>query len=269
VRGAFLFGCLLVARLVAACGASAAGDDGAFRFGPAGPSDGALPLVIVHGMQFRWTVEYPTGAEASELVVPLGRAIRLEVRSSDVEHRFEVEGSRLRIDAPPGGATVRRLEGLAPATLRTRCSVNCGPMPETFSIPVRVVPADEFDRFVTGLDQPPTDRSMAVYGRDVYVESGCQACHSVGIGDALTDLPGSTRELDDGSSLLLDEATFAPYVRESITAPRARVERGWSSPMPAYAGLRAVQLDALVAYLACQTQDCASRTECAGVCAAR
>lgn len=78
---------------------------------------------------------------------------------------------------------------------------------------------------------------------------GCNACHSVngkaGLGPSLLNLPGSSRTMQDGETLLADEA----YIRESIAMPAAKKVSGFRVAMPYYESLTPEQLEALVAYL--------------------
>ena len=86
-------------------------------------------------------------------------------------------------------------------------------------------------------------------GSQIFISAGCQTCHlpqAGTIAPSLYGLIGREREFVDGSTLIADEA----YVRESISAPTARVVKGYAPVMPALAGvLEAAQLDQLVAYI--------------------
>jgi mono/diheme cytochrome c family protein len=69
-------------------------------------------------------------------------------------------------------------------------------------------------------------------GRQVARDGGCAACHGAdgggATGPAWTDLYLRDVELDDGSTVLADDA----YLIESITDPRVKVVEGYSVPMP-------------------------------------
>ena len=64
-----------------------------------------VPTVKVTGRQFAWSYAYPGGKTTSQLVLPLGRPVRLDVLSADVIHGFFVPAFRLKVDAVPGGPT--------------------------------------------------------------------------------------------------------------------------------------------------------------------
>ncbi len=88
----------------------------------------------------------------------------------------------------------------------------------------------------------------AARGRDLAERHGCLACHSQdgsrGVGPSWQGLFGSERELADGGSATADTA----YLRESITAPAAKLVKGYPPVMQPYA-LAEDELAALVDYL--------------------
>jgi cytochrome c oxidase subunit 2 len=85
-------------------------------------------------------------------------------------------------------------------------------------------------------------------GRTLVNTTGCAACHGVdgrgGIGGPIVGVLGSEVELDDGSTLVADEA----YVAEAITDPDARRVAGSSLPMPSNE-LSPDEVDAIVTFL--------------------
>lgn len=69
-------------------------------------------------------------------------------------------------------------------------------------------------------------------GRALALEKGCAACHGPNgegrVGPAFSGLFGSTVELEDGSTVVADEA----YIVESIKEPNAKRVAGFNLPMP-------------------------------------
>jgi cytochrome c oxidase subunit 2 len=69
-------------------------------------------------------------------------------------------------------------------------------------------------------------------GRAVFRSSGCASCHGPngdgGVGPQLAGLWGSTVTLDDGSTVVADEA----YLYESIADPGAKRVEGFGLRMP-------------------------------------
>lgn len=108
---------------------------------------------------------------------------------------------------------------------------------------------DEIIAYITELAATDSTLSAAAEtGHDVARSNGCSACHGAngegGVASAFVGLYGSEVTLDDGSSVVADEA----YIRESIVDPDAQRVAGYDTPMPSN-DLDADQVDALVAYI--------------------
>ncbi|MGJ8725178.1 MAG: urate hydroxylase PuuD [Roseibacillus sp.] len=86
-------------------------------------------------------------------------------------------------------------------------------------------------------------------GEQVFISTGCTACHlpqAGTIAPSLHGLLGTKREFEDGTSLVADEA----YLRESILNSTTKVVKGYAPAMPPYATvLTDEQVNNLVAYL--------------------
>ena len=88
-------------------------------------------------------------------------------------------------------------------------------------------------------------------GEELFQANGCYACHSLTgetlIGPTLLGVFGTTVELDDGSSVLIDDA----YLVESILQPDAKRVAGYGeAAMPSYEGIvSAADAEALADYI--------------------
>jgi len=114
-----------------------------------------------------------------------------------------------------------------------------------------------------GNDSPAAERSDPAYsdggagaaadrGHELSRTRGCAACHGAdgqgGVGQAWTGLAGSTVTLDDGSTVIADEA----YLTESIVDPTAKVVDGFAVAMPKPT-LSDAEVADLVAYISSLT----------------
>jgi cytochrome c oxidase subunit II len=92
------------------------------------------------------------------------------------------------------------------------------------------------------------DDPAVARGRAIAQDVGCTSCHSTGTNDGLGPGWGGTwgteRELDDGTTVEVDEA----YLRRSVTDPDAEVVAGFNPIMPRV-HLSDEELDDVVAYL--------------------
>ena len=95
---------------------------------------------------------------------------------------------------------------------------------------------------------------LAQRGKQTAASSGCASCHGAngqgGVGPGWVDLAGSVRELDDGSTVVADEA----YLLRAILEPEAEVVAGYSIRMPTN-GLSEAQAQNVVTYIQELTSD--------------
>jgi cytochrome c oxidase subunit 2 len=115
-------------------------------------------VIELQAQQFSWQVTYPNDESAvDELVVPLGKRVRYDVRSTDVLHSFWVPAFRTKIDAVPGLVTQVRITATEVGTidddinLRIQCAELCGAGHATMMLPVRVVSDAEWTDYIESL----------------------------------------------------------------------------------------------------------------------
>jgi cytochrome c oxidase subunit 2 len=86
-------------------------------------------------------------------------------------------------------------------------------------------------------------------GMDLANKQGCLGCHTVDgttlLGPTWKGLFGKDDELEDGSTVTVDEA----YIAESIKDPGAKLAKGFSNIMPAFGQLAQEDIDAIIAYI--------------------
>lgn len=85
-------------------------------------------------------------------------------------------------------------------------------------------------------------------GRELYNSSGCAGCHGRdgdgGVGPSLIGLPGSERELIDGSTVIADH----DYLVRAIMDPDAEIVVGYNLRMPSNR-LTIEEVESLIAYI--------------------
>lgn len=92
--------------------------------------------VAVTAKQFNWEFTYPGPdkrfgtrddiTKENELHVPVGKVVRLTLRSKDVIHSFFVPNLRLKQDVVPGRTIVAWFEATRPGDYQIACSELCG-----------------------------------------------------------------------------------------------------------------------------------------------
>ncbi len=92
------------------------------------------------------------------------------------------------------------------------------------------------------------DRSLALRGRQRFLQYQCIACHSADAaakGPNLEAIFNKPVALEGGRTVLADEN----YIRESIVNPRAKIVAGFEPIMPTFQGMPEDELLELVAFI--------------------
>jgi len=210
------------------------------------PPDETLNIYVV-GKQWMWKFQHLDGQrEINELHVPVGRPVKLIMASEDVIHDLFVPAFRVKADVVPGRYTSIWFEPTTPGTYHLFCAEYCGTRHSGMIGQVIVMTPDDYQAWLSGGLQ---EGSLASAGQKLFNDLACNTCHRLdaqGRGPVLQNLFGSTQVLQNGQTVVVDEA----YVRESILHPGARITAGFQPIMPTFQGVvNEEQLLELVEYV--------------------
>lgn len=209
-------------------------------------------VVKVTGIQWSWKYEYPAyGVTTTELYVPEGKQVLLQMTSNDVIHSFWVPEFRVKQDLVPGRITELRITPTVVGNYKVRCAELCGTSHAYMEGPVIVSSQADFDAWMADRVEEAEIASQTPEGRGQALTSanGCVACHSLtgaaGIGPTWLGLFGRQETMTDGTVITVDEE----YIHESIKAPQAKIVAGFENQlMPTY-GFTDEQIADIIAYL--------------------
>lgn len=208
-------------------------------------------VVNVTGKKWFWQFNYPREGKTvlNELVVPEGRAIKLVMTSEDVIHSFYVPNFRIKKDVVPNHYTTIWFEAKEAGIYNVFCTEYCGDGHSAMLATLKVLSQADYEKWLVEGDMAE-DMPMDKLGEKLYASKACNTCHSIDgsakVGPSWKGLFGKTRTLANGSSVVADEN----YIRESMTAPNAKVAQGFSPVMPTYAGvLKDKEITALIEYI--------------------
>jgi cytochrome c oxidase subunit 2 len=155
-----------------------------FRAAPAVPPADALQ-VDVTAHQWWWEVRYPAAGivTANEIHLPVGRPVRLELKSADVIHSFWVPQLGGKRDVVPGHPNdiilVPHVAGVYPG----QCAEFCGLSHANMRFRVFVESPENFQAWAkhqaTPGVMPVTAEDDVAAGARLYANSPCVICHAV------------------------------------------------------------------------------------------
>ena len=212
------------------------------------------------GQQFTWHFEY-TQANGKKfrsdvLTLPNNRPVLMKINSEDVLHSFWVPAFRLKMDAVPGQTDHVRFTPNRLGNYEVVCAELCGIGHATMRVRASVVGQAAFAKFVKSkLNPQPAGGGAAAggggggnaaiaQGKSIFTgDGGCGACHT--LADAGTT--GTVGPKLDGIA-----AKGAPFIKQSIEDPNAKIEAGFPKgvmPEDFASRLGPAKIDALVKYL--------------------
>ena len=186
------------------------------------------------GKQWMWKFQHLEGQrEINELHIPAGQPIKITLSSEDALHSLYVPAFRTKIDAIPGRYTELWFEAQTPGQYHIFCAEYCGTNHSGMIGTVTVLEPAKYQAWLQG---GSNDGTLAQRGAKLFNDLACSTCHldsGQGRGPTLADIVGTTVALQDGSSVVVDEA----YLRESILNSQAKVVKGFQPLMPTFQGL--------------------------------
>ena len=208
--------------------------------------------IMVTGKQWAWTAEYKNGVKATEIVVPVGKDVKLILASEDVIHSFYVPSFRIKQDAVPGRYTTLWFNATKLGDFHVFCTEYCGTSHSAMITKLKVVSQEDFDKWL--VDESEIGLlPLAERGAKYFQTRACASCHNVDnpaakIGPTLYQRWGGESVQADGTKVPFDEN----HVRESIMLPQAQITAGFPkpSPMPSFQGqLSESELSAIIEYI--------------------
>lgn len=110
--------------------------------------DDALEI-SVYAQQYSWIFVYDNDKETEdEIVVPLNRAIKLNIISEDVNHSFSLPAYRVKVDAVPGLETYAWFQADRLGEFDILCTEYCGVDHSAMVAVLKIIPEEEFEKWL-------------------------------------------------------------------------------------------------------------------------
>jgi cytochrome c oxidase subunit 2 len=105
--------------------------------------------IEVSAQMFAWIFIYDNDKESeNELVVPVGKAIKLNIKSIDVVHSFFLPAFRIKVDAVKGLPTYAWFFADRLGEYDIQCAEYCGVNHAKMTAKLRIVPQEEFEAWL-------------------------------------------------------------------------------------------------------------------------
>jgi cytochrome c oxidase subunit 2 len=143
--------------------------------------------VTVIGQQWWWEYRYdldgdkqPEIITATQMVIPVDTDVVMKIQSNDVIHSFWIPALNGKKDAVPGRTHELVFTAQEPGIYEGQCTEFCGLSHGVMRMQVKVLPADEYARWLERMTTPPEQPTteLAKAGQELYV-SQCARCHEV------------------------------------------------------------------------------------------
>lgn len=143
--------------------------------------------IEVIGKRWWWEVRYfPPGADqpvigANEVRLPAGQPVEVSLRSTDVIHSFWIPNLAGKTDMIPGRVNRMVIQADAPGAFRGQCAEYCGGPHALMAFYAVAMTPEEFEAWLEreARPAPVAEEPFLVEGAELFLASGCGACHAI------------------------------------------------------------------------------------------
>jgi cytochrome c oxidase subunit 2 len=188
--------------------------------------DDAIPIKV-YGQMWSWSYEYQNGKISDKLVVPLDKAVRLDLISRDVVHSFYIPAFRIKEDVVPGKNNYMWFIGQEEGSYDVFCAEYCGERHSYMLSKVEVIPELEYYAWLERSDVPEGEHP----GLTIMKRNACISCHSLDgsklIGPSFKGIYGRTETVLEGNNEI-EITVDDEYIKQSMNEPNAQVVKGYT-----------------------------------------
>jgi cytochrome c oxidase subunit 2 len=176
---------------------------------------------------------YQNGKESTELVVPVGTPVKINLISVDVIHSLFIPAYRLKSDIVPGREKVMWFIPEREGDYDLYCAEYCGLRHSYMKSMVKVLSKEKFTAWygdTAALAAAGTGSAVSDQGLTIMKFQGCMACHSTDgskiVGPTYLNLFGKQQVVTrDGADVTI--TADEEYIKKSILDPNAEIVKGY------------------------------------------
>jgi cytochrome c oxidase subunit 2 len=142
-----------------------------------------VATIRIVGHRWWWEIQYVDQkfTTANQLVIPAGKAVRLELTSGDVIHSFWVPQLHYKRDLIADQVNSTIVQADEPGVYRAVCAEFCGKQHAQMQLMVVALEPDRYQAWVAHESQaaPPPPAALAQAGQEVFLSNSCLFCHTI------------------------------------------------------------------------------------------
>lgn len=215
-----------------------------FRTGWAGfakmrkvPAD-AMTITAI-GRMWQWEFDYGNGMKSKELVLPVNKAVKINLKSEDVNHSLFIPAFRVKEDVIPGYSNYLWFIPTIVGEYEILCTEYCGLLHSSMLSKARVLEQEQYDKWFSEFQS--TSVKPEPDGYLLLRNTGCIACHSLDgtklVGPTFKNMYGKEVTIEKGGVrkvVVADEK----YLINSIYDPDLEIVAGFNKGiMKSYKGV--------------------------------
>jgi cytochrome c oxidase subunit II len=190
------------------------------------PADAMVVQAI--GRMWQWEFDYGNGIKSGDLVLPVNKPVRINLKSEDVNHSLFIPAFRVKEDIIPGYNTYLWFIPTIVGEYEILCTEYCGLLHSSMLAKAIVMEQTDYDKWFN------ENKAQAVATEpDGYLllrNTGCIACHSVDgtklVGPSFKGIFGKERVVTEGTNQITVKAD-EKYIRNSIYDPDSQIVSGY------------------------------------------
>jgi cytochrome c oxidase subunit 2 len=191
------------------------------------PSDAMVVQAI--GRMWEWEFDYGNGMKTTDLVLPVNKPVRVNLKSEDVNHSLFIPAFRVKEDVIPGYDNYLWFIPTIVGEYEILCTEYCGLLHSGMLAKAKIMEQADYDKwyeeFKSAAIVPEPDGYLLLRN------TGCIACHSLDgaklVGPSFKGLYGSVKTVTAGNSQITVTAD-EKYISNSIYDPDSEIVTGFA-----------------------------------------
>ncbi len=181
------------------------------------------------GRMWEWEFDYGNGMKSKDLVLAINKAVKVNLKSEDVNHSLFIPAFRVKEDVIPGYDNYLWFIPTFVGEYEILCTEYCGLLHSSMLAKAKVLEQPDYDKWFTEF------KATAVVAEpDGYLllrNTGCIACHSLDgnklVGPSFRDLYGSEKSVTTANGVITVTAD-ENYISSSIYDPDSQIVTGFN-----------------------------------------